>query len=572
MSIVLASEVHTLGDMFEFVAEHHPAGAIRSVFAEDVLTYAQLAEDGRRIAGGLIDSGVAPGEPVAVLIGSNLDMVRAICGLAAAGAVVVPLSVPLSVSRSYLERLEHVIADCGVRFALTDGDFAEQFGDRLPDITPLDLATLLEKGKRIPRPPVSVSDLALIQYTSGSTSEPRGVALDHRNILEGIRNIQRGVDVRPGDVLGHWLPLSHDMGLFSTLSAIASGVDARLSRPQDFVKHPEEWLQSICAAGVTVMAGPSFFYEYLMEAVPRDEAEEFDLSAVRVMINGAEPIAPELVLRFEEHFSVSGLGVGVMTPSYGLAEATLAVSFTALGSPARVDWVDRDVLNNSWLAKTVDPAAQQARGVVSCGVPVPGMEIRISSEDGRLLPERAVGEIEIRGETVMRGYYRRSEPAANHDGWCATGDLGYLADSELYVTGRKKEMMILGGQNYYPQDVEDAVRDVPGVHKGNAVAVVLPADPETGRAERIGVLAEAESAAAPHDELVSALRAAAAETLGGALADVVLLRRNALLRTTSGKYKRLLMRQRLLEGTLNRVLVHVGAHETVTQRSEPSLL
>jgi fatty-acyl-CoA synthase len=219
--------------------------------------------------------------------------------------------------------------------------------------------------------------------------------------------------------------------------------------------------------------------------------------------------------------------------------------------------VDRTALNGTSRAEPAEPGSAGARGIVSCGSPVPGVEVRIA-KDSRALAERVVGDIEIRGEPVMRGYYKESEASVSPDGWCSTGDLGYLADGCLHVTGRRKEMMILRGRNYYPQDIEDAIREVLGVHKGHAVAVVLPADPAGGLPERIGVLAEVSTAAPPHAGTVSAIREAAAG-VGGASVDVVLMRRNALLRTTSGKYQRLLMRSQLLEGTLRRVVIHVAA-------------
>ena len=265
---------------------------------------------------------------------------------------------------------------------------------------------------------------------------------------------------------------------------------------------------------------------------------------------------------FARHFAASGLAPEAMTPCYGLAEATLAVTFTPADTISTVDWVERTALNESGRAEPADPGGSDARGVVNCGSPVPGIEVRIA-ENGQALPERAVGDIEIRGESVMHGYYRESEAAVRPDGWCSTGDLGYLVDGCLHVTGRRKEILILGGQNHYPQDVEDAVRELPGVYKQHAVAVVLPAAPEAGLPERIGVLAEAATASPPHTGTVSAIREAAAGRLGGASVDVILVRRNALLRTTSGKYQRLLMRRRLLDGTLPRVITHVVAGRAV---------
>lgn len=567
MKARLPAAVQTLAALFDHAADRHPDGDVCTFFAEDSLAFGRLRDGGRAVARGLLAAGVEPGLPVAILVRSNLEMLRAVAGIAAAGAVAVPLALSVGSRKTALARLRHVLEDSGLRWAVVDEAYAKLLAELLPRVRPLSLAALDGGVNRAPPgpaklPPVDADDLALIQYTSGSTTAPKGVALTHRNVMAGIRAIHYGVEPREGDVLCHWLPLSHDMGLFSTLAAVGVGMDIRVSPPQDFVKHPDDWLRRAGTFGATILAGPNFFYRYLVDAIPGDQVAGYDLSTVRMMLNGAEPIDAELVHDFNRHFAPSGLRRQAMKPCYGLAEATLAVTFTPLERAARVDWVDRDALNREQRARTVGPEAPNARGIVDCGLPVPGLEIRIT-EGGRMLPERVVGDIEIRGEPVMRGYYRERSATVSPDGWCPTGDLGYLAEGCLHVTGRRKEMMILGGQNYYPQDVEDAVRQVPGVYKGNAVAVVLPADGEVGLLERIGVLAEVRDASSSLEATLSALRRVAAEQLGGAAVDVVLLRRNGLLRTTSGKFQRLLMRDQLVAGTLNRVLVRVTAGEPI---------
>lgn len=570
---LLPLNVHTLGDMFDFAADQYPAKEIRTFFAEDSLAFGQLARNGRMVARNLIAAGVAPGEPVTVLIRSVLELLPAINGIAAAGAVMVPLPVPIVAGKAYLDRLRHVIEDSGVRYAVVDDVFARHFADALPDITTMTLSSLACGADRGTLPAVNAEDLALIQYTSGSTSDPRGVALTHRNVLAGIRALHHGTGARNDDILCHWLPLSHDMGFFATLAAVAAGINIRISSPQDFIKHPGDWLRKFCEFAATVLVGPNFSYRYLLDVISREDAADYDLSAVRVLLNGAEPIDPALAIAFGEHFAASGLASQAMTPCYGLAEATLAVTIAPTDRMATVDWVDRDALNNVTQARTVDPHGGNARGIVNCGMPVPGVEVRIVA-DGRALADRVVGDIEIRGEPVMRGYYHQSTPSVSSDGWCPTGDLGYLVGSCLHVTGRRKEMLILGGRNYYPQDIEYAIRRVAGVYKEYVVAFVLPANPATGRPERIGVIAEVATALPPYSATVSAIREAAAQALDGASVDVVLLRRRALLRTTSGKFQRLLMRQQLLAGVLDGVLVHVAADEHVSQAdgSAPSLV
>ncbi len=558
--------MRTLADMFDHAADRYPDRDVRAFFAEEALSFARLGRDGRVLARGLLAAGAEVGEPVAILMRSKLAFLRAVHGVTAAGGVLVPLSATLGFNERSVARLRHVIADSGVRRAIVDDAFAPLFARLLPRVTPLSLSALMRGDDRGPSaaadlPVVDQDELALVQYTSGSTANPKGVALTHRSVLAGIRAIHHGAAIQADDVVCLWLPLFHDMGLVSSLLAIGGGLNLRLSPQQDFIKHPDHWLRKAGEFGATILAGPNFFYRYLVDSIAREEAADYDLSSVRICLNGAEPIDPELISEFGRHFAASGLAPHAMTPCYGLAEATLAVTFSPVERAAPVDWVDRGLLNRTQRARAVGADAAGARGIVGCGGPVPGLEIRIT-QSGYALPERVVGEIEIRGEPVMRGYFRERSAVVSDDGWCPTGDLGYLADGCLYVTGRRKEMMILGGQNYYPQDIEEEVRQVPGIYRGNVVAVVLPPDPEAGVTERIGVLAEIHDGSPPYDATVSALRQAAAEALGGASVDVVLLRRNGLLRTTSGKFQRLSMRDRLLAGTLDRILVHVRAGES----------
>jgi fatty-acyl-CoA synthase len=563
VSRILPVDVGTLGGMFHFAAVRYPGATAGDAFSEEAVGYGQVADDGRAVARNLVAAGVAPGAPVAVLVTSAVDLVRAAGGIAAAGAVMVPLPVPVMSGGAHLARLGHVIAASGVRYAVVTDGLAPTVASMLPGIETMRLSALLRPmtGER-PLPAVGPDDLAIVQYTSGSTSAPQGVALTHRNVLAGIRALHQGTGVTEGDLVCHWLPLSHDMGLFSTLSAVGAGVDVRTSSPQAYIKRPTEWLRRFGELRATLSVGPNFGYRYLIDAVPHDTVGEYDLSAVRMLLNGAEPVDAGLAAAFAEHFAGAGLARHAMTPCYGLAEATLAVTIADPAAPVAVDWVVREALNDAGQAQPAPPAASSSRGVVSCGAPVRGMEVRVA-ESGRALGDRVVGDIEIRGEAVMRGYFREPEPHVTDDGWCPTGDLGYLVDGCLYVTGRSKEMLIVGGRNHYPQDVEEAVRQVAGIHAGRAVAVVLADDPERGRPERIAVLAEVGDPLQSLGDTVSRIRGAAAQDLDGTAVDVVLLRRGALLRTTSGKFQRLLMRRRLLGGTLDGVLMHVAVDEPV---------
>lgn len=568
MSTAPPSGIQSLGDLFNTVAGQHPARQIATFFAEDSITLQQFSLTSRNIAGNLLEAGIRKSDPVAVLVRSNLGLLQTINGIVQAGAVVMPLPMVVGAPyKTHIARLTHVMTHSEARYVIVDDTQTELVSGLPEHVIKLPLSQLAEVPSHTALPAVDAHDLALIQYTSGSTSSPRGVALTHANVLAGIRAIQHVSEMGPRDMLCHWLPLSHDMGLFSTLAAIAAGCEVRISPPADFIKHPDLWLRKFCELRATMYAAPNFSYQYLIDAIPLEETPEYDLSSARIILNGAEPVDPHLITAFGQHFAASGLAPQAMTPGYGLAEATLGVSFSSPDTMATVDWVDRDVLNATGEAHMVAPDAGNARGIVSCGPPVPGIHVRITT-NGRSLGERLVGDIEIRGEPVMGGYYRESAPALLPDGWFSTGDLGYLCGGHLYVTGRKKEILIIGGRNYYPQDIEDTVRRVPGVHNRHAVAVVLPAEHSTGAPERIAVVAEPDVAAAAYGSTIAALREAAATELDGASVDVVLVRRNALPRTTSGKFQRVLIRDRLQRGTLDHVLVHLPCGTPVSRNAD----
>jgi fatty-acyl-CoA synthase len=579
LNTALPPTVRTLGDIFNHAAERYPGKEVASFLArdsvissKDAIAFDQLARSGRVVARDLIAAGVRPGMPVAVLIQSALEFLKIVSGITVTGAVIVPLAVPIGHDKTHLTRLGQIIKDSDAPLAVVDDQLSDHLAEALPHLRSLTRSSLLVgehdaltdvDASTAGLPAVHEEDLALIQYTSGSTSNPRGVGLTHRNLLAGIRALHHGVDLRRDDVLCHWLPLSNNMGLLSTLASVGAGIDIHISSPQDFLKYPENWLRKCSQFRASILGGPNFSYRYLLDAVPRAEAGDYDLSAIRVMLNGSEPIDPEIASKFAHHFAASGLALHVMTPCYGLAEAALVVTFAPVDEPVAVDWVDRGALSSVNRACPVAPGTAGARGIVCCGAPLPGLELRIVA-DGRELPARAVGEIEVRGEPVMRGYYRTSERFVSLDGWFSTGDLGYVANSCLYVTGRRKEMMIIGGRNYYPQDIEDTIRQLRDVHHGHAIAVALPAEPSTGLPERIAVLAEASVSSPSYGRIVSAIRAVAARELGGAAVDVVLVAPNSLLRTSSGKFQRLLMRQQLMQGVLSHVLIQVGADEVVS--------
>jgi acyl-CoA synthetase (AMP-forming)/AMP-acid ligase II len=556
----------TLGELYESAAALWPDRAIAFPDTGCVLTYAGLVERAMAIAGALQARGVAPGALVGFVQANDPEFLLSFLAISLAGAVPTPLPLPASASGipAFVARLRGIVADAGMRRVIVSSLLAghlARLGSALQDlgeVEPITCAALEAEGATLRRPDISPEALALVQYTSGSTSAPKGVALRHRHVLAAIEAIGRGIALGPDDVNGQWLPLFHDMGLVGTLTGIAHGTAHYLWQPTTFIRRPDRWLRDFAAAGASIYAGPSFSYAYMIDATPADAAAGLDLRRWRVAFNGAESIDPHIMERFARHFAAAGFRRSTMFPVYGLAEATLAVAFPALGDEPTALWVDRQALAAGRVVEAA-AGASDARGVVCVGAPIEGHEIRIAPAGGGAEPgDDQVGEIEVRGPAVMDGYYR-AEPLApaSDDGWLATGDLGFVRGGRLYVTGRIKQMLIVRGQNYYPEDVEATVRGVAGVHKGRSVAVLGEAiGSATDAAIDAVVSVIAETTVDPADarteltSLAHRIHDAVRDHLGLPVGRVVLVRERSIRRTTNGKYQRLLMAQLLRDGEL----------------------
>ncbi|MVU80418.1 AMP-binding protein [Nocardia sp. ET3-3] len=398
--------------------------------------------------------------------------------------------------------------------------------------------------KSVRLPELRPDDLAVVQFTSGSTALPKGVKLTHRQVLSGLAAIRRGIALDLEDQGGFWLPLFHDMGLFGTLSAILRGIPAHLWSPLSFVKDPARWLREFAASGTTITAMPSFGYEALLAAVEPEQVAALDLRHWRIAFNGAEPISQDVVSRFLERFAPAGFAPSSMFGVYGMAEATLAVAFPPLGRDPLFEWVDRALLADAAVAEPVSPEQPGARAVAGVGAAVDGLALRVVSTDSGIeLPDGRVGEILIRGASVTGGYLSADPEAVADrfvDGWLRTGDLGYLRGGELFVTGRCKDMITVRGVNHYAQDVEAVVADLDGIYKGRCTA---SADPDG--ADVIAVIAETECEGEEAVALSRAIADRIAAELGLAAVEVHLVAPRTIPRTSSGKLRRLAARDLL---------------------------
>ncbi len=499
----------------------------------------------RRTARDLRRHGVRPGDRVGLIMDNDTGFFRALFAAMYAGGVAVPLPVPQAMGmQGFLAHLSRVTADSGMRHIVVSRRvlrlLRRQRGaaTTLPAIL-LDEDELPGTGPELADPAGSA---ALIQYTSGSTSSPKGVVLTHRNVMAGLDAIARASAATAADILGLWLPLFHDMGLISALSCLATGGKVVLWRPADFVRRPREWLAEFAGRKCTASAGPNFFFDYLIEAAG-DTPDGLDLSYWRLAFNGSEPVSASTVERFCDLFSGHGFRRGAMAPVYGMAEATLAVTFPPLEREPVIAWVDRQSLRSASRAVVTGPGVPDAWPLVGVGRPVPGMRVRVAGDGGA---EGVVNEIEITGASVTGGYHGRQDAGLfTADGWLRTGDIGFFRRGELYIAGRSKDAIVIRGVNYFAEDAEAIVRDLPGVYRGHCAAVAA----ESAAGERIAIVAEASDD--DHDarrSLAAVIRSEVSRNLGLLDVAVHLMPPRSLPRTSSGKIQRAKVRALLLAG------------------------
>jgi len=523
-------------------------------WGEDRVPWAQLHEEARVMAAGMQARGVVPGDHVALLGPTSRSLVTAIQAswLAGAAAVVLPLPMRMASLEEFVAQTRVRIRNARVVVVVADPELAP-FLDAQPGDPPLVLLSDLTPGPGRPGPGalddpvIDPAGLAILQFTSGSTADPKGVMLPHATVGANIDAIIAAAELDADTDIGvSWLPLYHDMGLIGLLTVpMTMGMDLVLASPQDFLAAPGRWMEWMSAFGGTATAGPNFSYALAARAMRRTSG--LDLSRWRIGLNGAEPVDPASVEAFVAAGAEHGLRPGSVFCAFGMAEATLAVTFPEPMSGMRTDSVLRRLLESDRYAAPCAPGGEGARRLAVLGRPLPGLEIRIvDPESGDRMRDREVGELEVRGTSMTPGYFERPDAteAAFHDGWLRTGDLAYCLDGELVVCGRIKDVIIVGGRNVFPEDVERAAGEVEGVRAGNVIAFGV--ERRKGR-EGIVVVAESRS------DDVGSVRAAVVERVRGAVglaSEVVIVSPGTLPKTSSGKLQRSLCRTRYLGAEL----------------------
>ena len=546
----------TLPEVLAWHLERHPDRPQVTLLKDEreveaTLTYRDLSERAKAVARGLRARGIDSGDRIALMLPTGADFFVSFCGILYAGAVPVTIYPPLRLTQleEHMRRQAGILRSAGARVLVASKETKPAAALLELQVETLDsVATAAElsvEGDDELPPQDDGQALAFIQYTSGSTGDPKGVALSHANLLANIRAMGEALEAKSSDVFVSWLPLYHDMGLIGAwLGSLYHACPLYVMSPVAFLVRPAAWLWAIHRYRATLTAAPNFAFEFCVSRIEEEALTGLDLSSLRVMANGAEAISHKTLDRFAERFRRFGFRRQAMMPVYGLAENAVGLAFPTPDRGPLTDHVDREAFSTRGEARPAAPDDPKATAFVACGHALPGHEIRVVDETGHEAADRQEGRIQFRGPSATRGYFNNEAATrALFDGdWLETGDRGYAIAGEIYVTGRTKDIIIRSGRNVYPQELEEAVGELDGVRKG-CVAVFGSRDEASGT-EIIVVLAETrESDAAARQGLRQRIMETATELLGMPPEEVVLAPPRSVPKTSSGKLRRAAAKQ-----------------------------
>ncbi|WP_078287940.1 fatty acyl-AMP ligase [Mycobacterium sp. D16R24] len=542
---------------------------------EVLVPFAELLGDVARGAGALAAQGIAPGDRVALVVPDTREFVTGFLAIVWLGAIPVPLYPPTSLGKqdAYLEFLESVLSSSGSRGLIAPQwvdevlNLSARFGAQVAAVVHTE--TITAGGDYVDAAPRATDQVTFLQFTSGSTGKPKAVRVTDASLWANAHSFLTNLHCLeaqkyPTERLVSWLPLYHDMGLIGHfLSVVLFGLQATYLPTLAFLRDPGIWLDTVSRHRGTVSFAPNFAFALTIKkaAPPATGETAWDFSSMRVFGCGAEPINAEVLDAFIEAYAPHGLTQEAVMPAYGMAEATLAITFDSLASRFERLPISGAAYRNEGL---VVPAAvgDDVLTFVSCGKVLDDRHrVRIVDDAGRELEQGRVGDVQFHGPSVAAGYFENEEATRNAfsvDGWLSTGDRGFIVDGNLYVTGRKKDILVVNGRNYDPQQVEWAVEDVPGIRKGNVVAFSVPGDVT----ERVVIAAERSGKAEDDDNAaqVTKIRRSVSDRTRLALADVVLLQPGQLPKTSSGKVQRSRTRDLYVQGALADSVVATRSH------------
>jgi acyl-CoA synthetase (AMP-forming)/AMP-acid ligase II len=551
----------TFAEVLERKAGEAPRSFLEVIDGDAPRYLPQVFENATRWAGRLKALGVRRGDRVAILMESRVRTIEALLGTFLLRAAVVPLAAPrgLTASHRAIERLSGALRASGAKVLLGGPSALARIPAEAFSGLGVAQAGLADPGTVAANPERGdPADLALVQYTSGSTGAPRGAAISQANLLANLDDIVRSLELTCEDRCVDWLPLYHDMGLIgSVLVAIAAGASSVLIAPESFVVRPTIWLETFTSRAGTYAPAPNFGYQLCAARVSDQALKKLDLRSWRVALTGAEPVRIETIEAFTARFAPCGFRPDAFLPVYGMAESTLAVAFPPLRRGAKVEVVDAEVRSTGPVER---PRAEAGRTVVSVGRAFPGSELRVVDVDGSPVPERVEGEIVLRGPSVMSGYFSDPEATARtiRDGWLHTGDMGFIADEELFITGRLKAVLIRAGEKYHAEDLERAAERVVDVRTGCSAAFAV----ERSSIDEIVLIVERAARATVDPTQLARKVADEVRRAEGVAANAVhVVTPGQVPKTSSGKVQRERCRAMLLEGSLDMLGSHSSAAE-----------
>jgi fatty-acyl-CoA synthase len=538
---------------------------VRPDGTERFCSFQEIGREAERRAAVLHAKGLVKGDRLAIAVPDPDEFVLSFLGAMMGGIVPVPISPQLSFKNveTYHDTVAHIANASGAALLLTTAatrQYVEPAAPRAPKLRGLVTVDELTGEGKVDVA-IEPTDLAFLQFTSGSTSRPKGVMVTHRNLAWNsesfmIHGLAKDSSFDKGVT---WLPLFHDMGLIGfAIGTLFTDIPVVFLPTASFVRNPRVWLDKIDKHRGTITYGPNFAYALVAKRLKEKDVADLDLSCLRRAGCGAEPIQAKTLRDFAAKLAPAKFDPKAFLPSYGMAEATLAITFVPHSTGIRTDVIDKKSLETGNVAPAKDIESDGAHELVNCGAPFPEHEIAIVDDAGNRLGDRNVGQILTRGPSVTSGYYGEPELSAEafKDGWLYTGDLGYTVNGELFICGRSKDMIIVRGRNFYPNDLEWVVSELPTVRRGNVVAFGVDVDGPEGRSEQVVIAAEAFAADA--DALAQTIAQAILSSFSLSTHDVVIVPQGSLPRTSSGKPQRRKTRQMYLDGTLPRARVVQG--------------
>ncbi len=554
----------TLIDVLYWHVQQHPDRPHIQLYQDDgqgeVITYGQLWQQAKGVAAALQQRGITRGDPVALMLPTGNDYFITFFGVLFAGGVPVSMYPPARPTQieDHLRRHETILANCQASTFITVSE-AKIFGRLLKSLVETiqhveTVADLAGDPNTWDNPGVSGHDTAFLQYTSGSTGNPKGVVLSHANLLANIRAMGSAVEARSQDVFVSWLPLYHDMGLIGAwLGSLYFSCLFVVMSPLAFISRPQRWLWAIAQTKGSLSAAPNFAYELCLNRLQDEDLEGLDLSSWRIAFNGAEAISPVTLERFCDRFARWGFRREAMMPVYGLAESSVGLAFPPVDRGPLIDSIQREPFTRSGHAVSAAAANTTNLRFVACGCSLDDHQIRIVDEADRELPDRQEGHLQFRGPSTTSGYFRNAEATRRlfHGDWLDSGDMAYMDRGEVYITGRVKDIIIRAGRNIYPQELEEAVGEVEGVRKGRVAVFGCP-DAESGT-ERLVIMAETRlEEAAAREKIRTTANTVAIDLTGAPPDEVVLAPPGTVLKTSSGKIRRAASRDIYQQGLMGK--------------------